>query len=460
MSERIHIAGAGLAGSLLAVLLARRGFPVTLYEARGDLRNEAVAAGRSINLALANRGIAALEEAAVMGQVRETLIPMRGRMLHAVDGGLMLQPYGSRAHEVIYSVSRGGLNAILLDAAEAHGVELRFHHPVVSFDAVSGLATLEDQRSNTTFKIGGPDGGPIFGCDGAGSPIRKGMQAAGVTAVSEDKLPHSYKELHIPPTADGGHRMDREALHIWPRGGHMVIALPNTDGSFTVTLFLPDLSGGGEPSFATLPDGAAARALFDTEFPDLSALLPDLDADFDANPKGFLGTIRSEHWYTEHAVLLGDAAHAVVPFHGQGMNCAFEDCAALAHCIDTLGPDWSRVFPEFEALRRANANAIADMALENYIVMRDSVLDPRFHLRKALEFELERRQPERFIPRYSMVMFHHLPYAEAQARGAAQAALMDEVMGDAETLDGIDLARAEALVTERLALLDAGAART
>jgi kynurenine 3-monooxygenase len=447
MSEQIQVAGAGLAGSLLAVLLAKRGFKVTVFESRGDLRSEDVGAGRSINLALANRGIAALEGAAVMGHVREAMIPMRGRILHPVEGDLGFQPYGSRDHEVIYSISRAGLNAILMDAAEAQGVEIKFEHPVVSFDALTGIATVEDRRANTTFEIGGP----IIGCDGAGSPIRKGMEAAGLCGVSEEKLAHSYKELNIPGDADGQHRMETEALHIWPRGGYMLIALPNVDGSFTVTLFLPDE---GPISFDSIRDEQSVVALFEQQFPDALSLLPTLTQDFAANPTGFLGTIRTDRWYTEHALVLGDAAHAVVPFHGQGMNCAFEDCSALARCIDQLGSDWSAVFPEFEALRRANANAIADMALENYVVMRDSVLDPRFLIRKRLEFELERRQPERFIPRYSMVMFHHLPYAEAKARGAVQAELMTEIIGAHQTFDQIDVDRAETLVLQRLSPLD------
>jgi kynurenine 3-monooxygenase len=447
MSEQVNISGAGLSGSLLAVLLARRGYAVTVYESRGDLRGEAVAAGRSINLALANRGIAALEEAAVMGHVRETLTPMRGRMLHPVEGELSFQAYGSRPHEVIYSVSRAGLNAILMDAAEAAGAEIRFHHPVVGFDAVAGIATVEDRSSNTTFEVSAP----MIACDGAGSPVRQGMQAAGLCQVSEEKLPHSYKELTIPPAEDGSHRMAVDALHIWPRGGYMLIALPNLDGSFTVTLFLPDE---GPVSFASLRDANTVRTLFDEQFPDAVALLPTLTADFAANPTGFLGTIRTDRWHTDHALLLGDAAHAVVPFHGQGMNCAFEDCAAVADCLDQLGPDWPAVFAEVEALRRANANAIADMALENYVEMRDAVRDPGFQLRKQLEFELERRQPQRFIPRYSMVMFHHLPYAEAKTRGAVQAELMAEVIGDATAFDAIDLDRAEAQVLERLAPIE------
>ena len=323
---------------------------------------------------------------------------------------------------------------------------------MLSFDAVAGIATVEDRQSNTIFEVGAP----LLACDGAGSPVRKGMQVAGLCTVSEEKLPHSYKELNIPPTADGGHRMESEALHIWPRGGYMLIALPNLDGSFTATLFLPDE---GPVSFASLTDAAAVRALFDEQFPDAVPLLPMLTEDFEANPTGFLGTIRTDHWYTDHAVLLGDAAHAVVPFHGQGMNCAFEDCAALVHCVDELGTEWPIVFAELEALRKANANAIADMALENYLEMRDAVRSPGFRLRKQLEFELERRQPERFIPRYSMVMFHHLPYAEAKARGAVQAELMAEVMRGADAFGAVDLDRAEAMVVERLAPMDAAVDR-
>lgn len=447
----VHIAGAGLAGSLLAVLLAKRGHEVIVFERRGDMRRETVDAGRSINLALANRGIAALEMAAVMGEVREALIPMRGRMLHSVAGELSFQRYGSRDHEIIYSVSRAGLNAILMDAAEAAGAEIRFQQPAIGYDAASGELIVRAEASGRESR----HAGPIFGCDGAGSPVREGLAAAGIASVTTEKLQHSYKELSIEAAADGSHRMETEALHIWPRGRHMLIALPNVDGSFTVTLFLPDEDASG-PSFAALEDDAALRSFLESDFPDACALMPGIIEEYRANPVGSLGTIRTSRWHDQHALVIGDAAHAVVPFHGQGMNCAFEDCAALASVLDEIGPDWPQVFAEVEALRKANANAIADMAIENYVEMRDSVRDPGFQLRKQLEFELEARMPERFIPRYSMVMFHHLPYAEAKARGAVQADLLHELTTGKSSLEEVDLELAERLVEERLAPFDAG----
>lgn len=421
------IAGAGLAGSLLAIFLAKRGIEVTALESRPDLRKVDISAGRSINLALANRGISALRAAGVMDRVEPLLIPMRGRMLHTRSGETSLSPYGQTADEVIYSVSRGALNGVLLDAAEATGrVDVRFGN------AWPGAA--------------GSDARPLIGADGGGSAVRHMLVERYDTQVSEQLIDHGYKELTMP-AVDGRHAMERSALHIWPRGGFMLIALPNLDGSFTVTLFLPMT---GENSFASLPDGPAAEAFFEREFPDALALLPDLSAEFMRNPVGRMGTVRARPWrHGGDVLLLGDAAHAIVPFHGQGMNCAFEDCEALDACIAHHGSDWARVFAEFEAARKPNADAIAEMALENFVEMRDLVADPRFQLQKKLAFALERRYPGRFIPRYAMVMFHAMPYAEAQRRGAVQQAILDELTEGVERLEEVDFEKADALVEAR-----------
>ncbi|MGD8380482.1 MAG: FAD-dependent monooxygenase, partial [Gammaproteobacteria bacterium] len=291
----------------------------------------------------------------------------------------------------------------------------------------------------------------LLGADGAGSAIRRAMQQQLGVQASEEMLGHAYKELTIPPDLAGRHQMEPEALHIWPRGGFMLIALPNLDGSFTVTLFLPRE---GDPGFDQLADADRLTAFFRTHFADVVDKLPTLVEDFFTNPTGSLGTVRCRPWHHEGRVLLlGDAAHAIVPFHGQGMNCAFEDCLVLDRCLDAADGDWVRAFADYDQLRKLDADAIADMALENYVEMRDSVRDPGFRLRKELGFELERRYPDRFIPRYSMVMFHHLPYAEAQERGAVQARILKSLTEGVENLSDVDWNEADRLVNADLPVM-------
>ncbi len=432
------LVGAGLAGSLLAIYLARRGHRVTLLERRLDPRKTGASGGRSINLALANRGIAALEEVGVMDRVRPELIPMAGRMLHDEEGRLRIVPYGNKPHEVIYSVSRAGLNAVLLDAAEATGrVSIRFGETVSGVD----FANRRVLPQMTPYDV-------LIGTDGSASAVRAAILERTGGRLDEEPLGHGYKELSIPPAEGGGFRKEKNALHIWPRGEYMLIALPNIDGSFTVTLFLPNH---GEESFDALTTPEAVLALFESRFGDAIPLMPRLTEDFFANPTGHLETIRcAPWWFEDQALVLGDAAHAIVPFHGQGMNAAFEDCSAFDRCLD--GPDrpWNEVFAEFERRRRPNTNAIADMALENYVEMRSTVREPKFQLKKDLSFRLEERHPGRFIPRYSMVMFHTIPYAEAQRRGAIQEEILDELTGAASSVDEVDLARADRLIADRL----------
>jgi kynurenine 3-monooxygenase len=432
--------GAGLAGSLLAIFLARRGHRVTILERRLDPRKTAgpASAGRSINLALANRGISALEEVGVMESVRSELIPMAGRMLHDEEGRLKLVPYGNKPHEVIYSVSRAGLNALLVDAAEATGrVSIRFGETVGGVD----FANRRVLPQTTPYDV-------LIGTDGSASAVRNAILQRTGGRLDEEPLGHGYKELSIPPAPGGGFRMEKNALHIWPRGEYMLIALPNTDGSFTVTLFLPNV---GEESFEALTTPAAVHELFERRFADAIPLMPRLTEDFFGNPTGHLETIRCEPWSFEGQVLvLGDAAHAIVPFHGQGMNAAFEDCGAFDRCLEDPDRPWNEVFADFERRRRPNTDAIADMALENYVEMRSTVREPKFQLKKDLSFRLEERHPGRFIPRYSMVMFHTIPYAEAKRRGAIQEEILDELTSRAARVDDVDLARADRLIAERL----------
>ncbi|MDX1455197.1 MAG: NAD(P)/FAD-dependent oxidoreductase [Gammaproteobacteria bacterium] len=441
MAERIIISGAGLAGSLLAVMLARRGMHVTVYEKRSDMRKIEQSAGRSINLALADRGIAALAHAGVMDQVRPLMLPMPGRMLHDKEGKLQFQRYSINPDEINYSVSRGELNKALMDAAEATGkVTLKFEHEIVDVDFDARSLAVRDLQANELIT---EDNCRVIAADGAGSPVRHAMEKKLGIDSHTDMLDHAYKELSIPPADDGGFRIDAEALHIWPRGGYMVIALPNLDGSFTVTLFL---ASEGETSFASIDTPETVESFFKQEFADLHPLLPDLQEEYFGNPTGSLGTVRCQPWHVEDfAVLLGDAAHAIVPFHGQGMNCAFEDCLQLDQLIESQGGDWSAIFPAFSELRKPNADAIADMALDNYIEMRDSVRDPRFHLKKQLAFELEKRHPRAFIPRYSMVMFHpEIAYADAQARGKRQSDFLDRHIAGCNALEDVDFPAVEA----------------
>ena len=448
----VNVVGAGLAGSLLALLLARRGRRVRVFERRPDPRRAVAERGRSINLALAARGIRALEAAGVMPAVHPLLIEMRGRRVHDVDGRQSLVPYGQRPHEVIHSVSRAALNLALLEAADAFdGVELRFDQACRGVDPVAGTLQLRDTVSGEDYELPLT---PTIAADGAGSAVRHALEAAGRLAVREEPLGHDYKELTIPPRADGGFALEPHALHVWPRGGFMLIALPNPDATFTTTLFL---AREGAASFAALRSPADVTAFFAREFPDAVPLLGDPAAQFAANPQSLLGTVYCDRWHVGGQVLLlGDAAHAIVPFHGQGMNCAFEDCVELARLVE-WGRGWEETFAAFQHRRQPNADAIARMALENYVEMRDTVRDPRFLRQKQIALQLERRHPRRFIPRYSMVSFHpEIPYAEALRRGEVQQQILDALDPGAESAqpDGIDLAQADALVTARLTELE------
>lgn len=445
----IPIVGAGLAGTLMAVLLARRGQAVDLYERRADMRHVDIPAGRSINLALAARGIRALELAGVMDRVRHLLIPMPGRMLHAPDGTLTFVPYGQREHEVIHSVSRPGLNAILLDAAEAAGVNLYFGQTAMSCDFNRSHVVMRGDGLTTSSREGDwrLRMQHLIGADGAGSPLRRSLVASQGIACTENLLPHGYKELTLPSRA-GRHQIEKHALHIWPRGGFMLIALPNLDGSFTLTLFLP-LEGA--ESFDSLRTDEEVQQLFARHFPDVLALLPNVAREFFAHPTGLMGTVRCERWAAgEQMLLIGDAAHAITPFHGQGMNCAFEDCTTLDALLQAQ-PDWAAAFAAFDRQRHPDTDAIADMAMENYVEMRDTVREPRFQLHRALSLELERRFPHRFVPRYSMVMFRDdIPYAVAYERGRIQQQILSELTTTATALADVDYAQAARLIEQQL----------
>ena len=441
------IIGAGLAGALLATLLARRGWQVDVYERRGDPRVQGYAGGRSINLALAERGLHALRSADAADAVLGKAVMMRGRMVHFLDGSQQLQRYGRDDSEVIWSVSRGELNIVLIDAAAAAGARLHFDRRLDDVDFDTRNARFVDDRDGSTHAHAFTT---LLGADGAGSALRQQMSRHVDLGQRLESLGHSYKELEIPPAADGGFSIEPNALHIWPRGSYMCIALPNDERTFTVTLFLPN---DGDPSFATIRSGADARALFERDFADALPLIPRLEHDFEHNPAGTLATLYLERWHLDgRAVLLGDAAHAMVPFHGQGMNCAFEDCVALAAHLEA-NPDPADAFVAFEAERRPNAQAIQAMALENYLEMRARVDDADFLLQRALERQLAERHPQRFVPRYAMVTFRRLPYATALERGRIQRELLVEATRGRDSLDAIDWDRLDAEVERRLPVL-------
>jgi kynurenine 3-monooxygenase len=446
MTQTLTISGAGLAGALLATLLARRGVPVEVFERRPDPRRTGYEGGRSINLALAERGLHGLRLAGLEREIMAQAVMMRGRMIHEGLDTPYLQRYGKDDSEVIWSVNRGRLNMSLLDAAEAAGARIRFDERLTSVDW-----TQKRYRTETAAGVVHEhDFLALIGADGAGSALRAAMHADQPLGERFEPLGHGYKELSIPALPGGRFSIERNALHIWPRGGYMLIALPNVDGSFTVTLFLPNE---GNPSFATLIDADSARDFFERNFPDAIALIPELIEDFTGNPTGLLATLRLDHWHRGgEALLIGDAAHAIVPFHGQGMNCAFEDCVELDALLGE-SRDLAWVFGELEARRKPNARAIADMALENYVEMRDAVADDRFQLMKQVERILAARHPDRFVPRYTMVSFRRVPYAQAMARGEVQSQLLRDLTEGIDTADAVDLKRADERIIAELSPL-------
>ncbi len=449
-STKVTLIGAGPAGCLLAIYLARRGFSVQVFERLPDMRKHAIPAGRSINLSLSARGIHALQEVELYGKLEAHLVAMPGRMIHGEKSELLYQPYGRNPSAVHYSVGRGMLNKLLLDAAESAGAEVFFEASCAGLDFGSGRLLMRNEKDGTTeaqrFDT-------LIGTDGAGSVVRHAMIKQKHIQGSDEHLAHGYKELTIPAGPNGECRLEKNALHIWPRGGFMLIALPNSDDSFTCTLFLPYA---GASSFETLRDEESVLNFFGAEFPDALPLIPDLSHDFLAHPTGKLGTVRCFPWRVGgKALLLGDAAHAVVPFHGQGMNCAFEDCAVFNQLLDQHH-DWESLYLAFEAARKPNAEAIADMALENYLEMRDAVREPKFHLCKKIEWLLEARHPHRFISRYAMIMFHPTPYLIAQARGEIQSAILRQLSASTDRVEDVDLELADKLIVEKLMPLSEG----
>ena len=436
--------GAGLTGPLLATYLAQRGHSVEIYECRPDMRKESISAGRSINLALSARGNHALKEVGLYDKIKLNTIPMKGRMIHDLDGSTHLQPYGQKENEVIFSVSRAQLNMDLMTWAEETGnVTIRFNHQLISADLEQNKLMFQLSDSLEEIELSFTR---VIGCDGSASILRKSIVEKADIQYVKKPLGHGYKELTIPPLESGEFQIEPNALHIWPRGNYMLIALPNNDYSFTCTLFFPMA---GATSFKTVKTEKDILDLFQSQFPDAIKLMPTLVEDFQSNPTGDLASVYCKPWhFVDKALLIGDAAHAVVPFFGQGMNASFQDCSALAKLMDQIEDEWTAIFNAFSSTQVENGHAIADMAIENYLEMRDHVNDTEYKKRRNVELKLERMFPGRFIPRYSMVSFHQIPYSEVYQRGRKQFKIIDDVLKADPSGQSIDKAMVEKMLPE------------
>jgi kynurenine 3-monooxygenase len=437
MAKEIIVIGAGLCGAMIGLRMAQRGYHVRIYEKRPDMRKVEISAGRSINLALSDRGLLGLDMVGLSAEAKKLIIPMHGRMIHPVHGDAQFFKYSGRPGECINSISRSGLNMLLMGAAEQTGkVQIFFNTDCTKVDFERAEVSLKDERTGHTFT---DKALAILGTDGANSAVRRSMFALSPIIrfnFSQKYLDTGYKELSIPPSLSGDFRLEANALHIWPRAGFMMIALPNLDRSFTVTLFMPF---DGTPSFDMFKNDTSIDRFFTDEFPDARIHMPDLLEDFHANPSSALGTIKCWPWQVNGtSALMGDAAHAVVPFYGQGMNASFEDCVVLDQCLDASGDNWDDVLNTYQQLRKPNADAIADLAEDNFYEMRDATADPVFNLKRKIELELEQRYPE-YYSKYSMVTFRaDLPYSTAMIKGRKQDEILMKYAAEAGSTEKVD----------------------
>ncbi len=450
---KITVCGAGLVGSLLSIFLARRGFDVQVFEKRADMRHQSVAAGRSVNLAISNRGINALRQVGLDREILKQSVQMKGRMIHSREGKRSFFSYGTAESDCINSISRATLNKVLLTAAEDTGrVHLNFARKVIAMNprtrTIAVLAEDTGVASDYETEI-------LIGADGSASAMRDAILRVPGWQFSQSILEYGYKELLIPAASGGIFSLERNALHIWPRGNYMLIALPNFEGSFTCTLFLPL---DGPVSFAALPSPELLRAFFQEQFPDVLPLLFDLEGTFFGNPTCRMATIKCHPWNLGgQALVIGDAAHGIVPFFGQGMNCGFEDCSVFAQCLDEYGAggqiDWARLFEDFVCRRKSNTDAIADMAVANFQEMADKVADVQFQKRKAVEKVLEKKFPGRYFSRYALVAFSYVPYRVALEAGEIEERILTELCLGLENPQDVDLQRADRLIDELLSPL-------
>lgn len=420
------IVGAGLVGSLWAVYLSKAGYKVTIYERRPDIRRAEISAGKSINLALSNRGWKALDKVGVGDEIRKIAIPMYGRIMHDLEGNLTNQPYGKEG-EAIYSISRGGVNAKMMDIAEEYGgAEIHYNHECVGADTKKGIVTVRDKISGKTFDA---QADVVFAADGAFSAVRyNAFQKLDRFNFSQNYIADGYREILLPANEDGSYKLDKNALHIWPRGRFMLIALANEDGSFTCTLFMPH--EGGENSFEALNSKEKVQNFFATIFPDFYEMMPNIADAWEDHPLSSLAIMRSEPWHDGKFALMGDAAHATVPFYGQGMNGGFEDCTVLAELMEKHNENWDAIFEEYSKVRKPDGDALQDLSLHNYYVMRDYVADPAFLLQKKIEAKFSELYPDKWMPLYSMVTFSDIRYSEAYQNGLRQDKIMKEVMAE------------------------------
>ena len=441
--NKILIIGAGLCGSLLALRLAQRGFKIELFESRPDLRKVDISAGRSINLALSDRGLKGLNLCGVADKAKEICIPMLGRQMHDVNGNTFDSKYSGREGEYINSISRGDLNAILLDEVDSHkNVNIHFNKKCTNVDLDETSIEFYDYETKEEFTV---TGDVIFGADGAGSVLRKHYisERKFLFSYSQNYLTHGYKELEIPADENGKHQLSKGHLHIWPRGDFMLIALPNMDGSFTVTLFLS--YDEGEYSFANLTSEENITAFFEKEFPDALALIPNIKEEFLNNPTGFLGTVKCSPWsYQNKTLLIGDASHAIVPFYGQGMNASFEDVFVFDEVLNKGFKTWQEVFKAFEKERKKDTDAIADLAVDNFHEMKDHVANPLFKEKRKIEMDLEEQFPDEYFSKYAMVTFKEdIPYSEAMKKGRAQDKALLNLIADDEINTHLNMSNEE-----------------
>ena len=430
-NKKAIIVGAGLVGSLWAVYLSKAGYKVTIYERRSDIRKAEISAGKSINLSLSNRGWKALDAVGVGDEVREIAIPMYGRMMHDVNGKLTYQPYG-KEDEAIYSVSRGGVNAKMMDIAEEHGgATIHYNMECIAADTAKGEVTFRNAENGEVKTV---QANVVFAADGAFSSIRyTAFQKLDRFNFSQRFIEDGYREILLPAAENGEYQIDKNALHIWPRGLFMLIALANEDGSFTCTLFMPH--EGNENAFDKLNSKEKVDAFFKTTFPDFYDMMPNIADAWEDHPLSSLGIMRSYPWHHGKTALIGDSAHATVPFYGQGMNGGFEDCTVLANLMEKHDGDWDKIFPEYSRTRKPDGDALQDLSLDNYYVMRDYVADPRFLLQKKIEAKFSSLYPEKWMPLYSMVTFSDIRYSDAYNNGKRQDKIMKDVMASTKNIE-------------------------
>jgi kynurenine 3-monooxygenase len=422
--KEVVIIGAGLVGSLWAVYMSKAGYNVTIYERRTDIRKAEISAGKSINLALSIRGWTALDAVGVGDEIRKIGIPMYGRMMHDMQGNLSYQPYGKEG-QAIYSISRGKTNAVMMDMAEKLGdATIHYNHDCNKVDLKEGIVTLTNTLTNKELSV---KADLVFGVDGAFSAVRyNSFQKLNRFNYSQNYIADGYREILLPANADGSHKLDKNALHIWPRGRFMLMAMANEDASFTCTLFMPH--EGGENSFDKLTSRDAVNKFFLTTFPDFYEMMPNIADAWEDHPLSNLAIIRCYPWTNGKVALMGDAAHATVPFYGQGMNAGFEDCTVMDRLMKKHNHDWDAIFQEYSVERKPDGDALQDLSVDNYFVMRDYVADPAFILRKKIEAKFSELHPDRWLPLYSQVTFSNIRYSDAYRQGNIQSGIMDEIM--------------------------------